>query len=118
MARPPMPPHGTTEYLRTQWGLRRGKRRLAELRANGGGPLYHRAGNEILYFPDDVDAWAEDQLGAPLRSTSEEAARRLIGQPTVNPITSEEPARARANAHEGRLVAAGLSPPRGPGARV
>ena len=85
MHRPPMPPDGTTDYLLTRWGIRRGKRRLAELRADGGGPLYHRTGNEVLYFPDDVDAWAEQQIGPALRSTAEESALRLIGQPIVEP---------------------------------
>jgi hypothetical protein len=72
------PRRDTTEYLLQQWGLRRGKRRLAELRALGGGPLFRRTGNEVLYFPDDVDVWAERQLGPALRSTSEESARRIL----------------------------------------
>jgi hypothetical protein len=81
-----MPPNDTTEYLLKQWGLRRGKRRLAELRTNGGGPLFHRAGNEVLYFPDDVDAWAEQQIGPALRNTSEQRALGLLNQSTPEPI--------------------------------
>jgi hypothetical protein len=87
MRRSPLSPDGATEYLLTQWGLKRGRRRLQELRgAKGGGPWYHRVGNEVLYFPDDLDEWAEAQLGAALRSTTEERALRLLNQPTPESI--------------------------------
>ena len=37
----------------------------------GGGPDYRRFGNRAVYTPDDLDAWIEQKLSDPIRSTSE-----------------------------------------------
>jgi hypothetical protein len=66
----------TTDHLDRHYKLKRGKRRLAEMRASGEGPPYFRAGgNQVLYRRDLVDEWAIALLGEPLKSTAEEAVR-------------------------------------------
>jgi hypothetical protein len=72
-------PEETTSYLDNRYKLKRGKRRLAEMRASGEGPPFFRAGgNQVLYRRDLVDKWAVKLLGEPLRSTSEEAVRHRL----------------------------------------
>jgi hypothetical protein len=61
-------------YLEREYRVKRGKRRLAELRASGEGPPYLRDGSRVIYRRRDVDAWALRLLGKPMTSTSEEAA--------------------------------------------
>lgn len=39
----------------------------------GGGPVYQIFGNRALYTEENLDAWAEEKLSAPRRSTSEAA---------------------------------------------
>jgi hypothetical protein len=68
-------PSQASDYLRRTWNLSRGPRRLAELRNEGGGPKYHRAGNEVRYTIAALDAFARAALGAPLASTAEEFTR-------------------------------------------
>jgi hypothetical protein len=65
-----------SDYLRRKWNLSRGPRRLAELRAEGTGPRYFRAGNEVRYKSVHLDEYAIKALGEPLTSTSEEIVRR------------------------------------------
>jgi hypothetical protein len=69
-------PPEASAYLKDKWNLPRGPRRLGELRAEGGGPKYYRAGNEVRYAPIHLDEYAVKILGEPLSSTSEETARR------------------------------------------
>jgi hypothetical protein len=72
-----MPPPEASDYLWNRHRIRRSVRRLAQLRATGEGPPYRRDGLvAVLYPPDLLDAWAEQQLGQPVRSTAEESARR------------------------------------------
>jgi hypothetical protein len=59
------------EYLREHWGLPRAANTLAKLAVIGGGPIFRKAGRIPLYAPDDLDQYAEHQLGEPLRSTSD-----------------------------------------------
>jgi len=44
---------------------------LATRASRGGGPPYRRFGRRPLYRWNDLVAWAEGQLGPPMRSTSE-----------------------------------------------
>src|SRR5262249_49510839 len=63
-----------SDYLRETHGLERASSTLAKLAVIGGGPIFRRAGRIPLYSPEDLDAWAESLLSAPMRSTSEAAA--------------------------------------------
>jgi hypothetical protein len=69
-------PVQASDYLRQTWNLPRGPRRLAELRNEGCGPKYHRAGNEVRYTPAHLDEYARAALGKPLSSTAEEFTRQ------------------------------------------
>jgi len=57
-------------YVREKWGLPCSPSWLAKLAVLGGGPLVHKAGRFPMYADSDLDAWAQDRLGKPLRSTS------------------------------------------------
>ena len=73
-----MTPEETSEHLWKRHRIKRNARRLGQLRARGTGPKYYRDGNVVRYRDDLTDEWAEQQLGEPLTSTSEESARRLL----------------------------------------
>src|SRR6266516_660450 len=60
-----------SHYLCETHGLERATSTLAKLAVIGGGPIFRRAGRIPLYSPEDLDAWAESLLSAPMRSTSE-----------------------------------------------
>jgi hypothetical protein len=57
--------------------MKRGPRRLAQLRASGEGPPYVRDGVKVLYPIALADAWAQALLGQPVVSTSEETVERV-----------------------------------------
>jgi hypothetical protein len=59
------------QYLREHWGLPRTANTLAKLAVIGGGPIFRKAGRIPPYAPADLDQYAEDQLGKPMRSTSD-----------------------------------------------
>jgi hypothetical protein len=75
-----------SEYVRRNGGLKRGVRRMAQLRHNGEGPKYYRDGKIVIYDTDDLDAWIAEKLGAPVSSTAEESERR---RRDVTPIAAE-----------------------------
>ena len=52
-------------------GLQVSKNTLQKYATTGGGPLYRRFGNKSVYTAADLDAWIEQKLSAPKRSTSE-----------------------------------------------
>lgn len=58
------------EYIRGH-GLRYSAATLQKLATTGGGPVYRRFGNRAVYTEADLDAWIEQKLSAPKRSTSE-----------------------------------------------
>jgi hypothetical protein len=58
-----------SKYLDEQWGLPRAPTTLAKLAVIGGGPIFRKAGRIPLYAPEDLDQYAEDQIGKPMRST-------------------------------------------------
>jgi hypothetical protein len=60
-----------SEYLLSQWGLKRSPNYLAKLACIGGGPSFHKAGRDPLYTPSALDAWALATLGPLVRSTAE-----------------------------------------------
>lgn len=47
---------------------------LNKLASIGGGPAMQYAGRIPLYRPEDLDAWANDRLSKPVRSTAERSA--------------------------------------------
>lgn len=47
---------------------------LNKLASIGGGPAMQYAGRIPLYRPEDLDAWADDRLSKPVRSTAERSA--------------------------------------------
>jgi hypothetical protein len=67
-------------FLWDNYRVQRSPRRLAQLRTTGGGPPYVRDGIVARYPQDLAIAWVERLLGAPVRSTAEESARRQLGQ--------------------------------------
>jgi len=57
------------EYLTGQ-GLRTAKTTLQKYVTVGGGPAYRRFGKRAVYLASDLDAWAQEKLSAPRRSSS------------------------------------------------
>jgi hypothetical protein len=70
-------PEELSERLWTRNRMKRGRRRLAQLRVTGEGPPYVRDGVKVLYPVDLADAWADALLGKPVVSTSEETVERV-----------------------------------------
>jgi hypothetical protein len=69
-------PAESSVYLWERYRIRRGERRLAQLRATGEGPEYHRVGVVVRHTPQQLDAWAQALAGTPVSSTVDEAERR------------------------------------------
>ena len=61
-----------SKYLEEK-GLKIAPKTLGKLRVTGGGPTYRKFGRKPIYGPPDLDAWVEQKLGAPRRSTSDAA---------------------------------------------
>ena len=72
-----------SDYLRETHGLERAPSTLAKLAVIGGGPIFRRAGRVPLYSPEDLDAWAESLLGAPMRSTSDISSASMGPSPSA-----------------------------------
>jgi hypothetical protein len=58
-------------YLREAYGIPCVATTLAKYACIGGGPAFRKAGKFPIYSRDDLDAWAKQRLGEPVRSTSE-----------------------------------------------
>lgn len=56
-------------YLREMYGIGCAPATLAKMVTMGGGPRYYKVSRSPLYPMDELDAWAQRQLG-PLRSSS------------------------------------------------
>jgi hypothetical protein len=91
-----------SEYLLSNWGLKRSLNYLAKLAVIGGGPPFRKAMRAPLYTDEDLDAWASDLIGPRVRSTSELSPPRCLTASRSNP-----------NAHDpvlrGSVVRAGLN---------
>ena len=74
MARKRLDRAGAAAYIREEHEVPCTKATLQKLASVGGGPPYQRFGNRTFYMLKDLDAWVERKLGAPIESTSEEAA--------------------------------------------
>jgi hypothetical protein len=73
-------PAELSEHLKEKWRLKKGPRTLQQMRMDGGGPRFHRNGHTVIYDDEEADVWAIAQLGEPVSSTAEEAARRQADQ--------------------------------------
>jgi hypothetical protein len=60
------------QYL-TERGLRTSHRTLAKYATVGGGPVYRRFGNRVVYSEHDLDVWAVSKLSEPLGAELEAA---------------------------------------------
>ena len=58
------------EYL-TEGGFKISPNTLQKMATVGGGPTYQIFGIRSLYTPENLDAWVQEKLSAPRRSTSE-----------------------------------------------
>jgi hypothetical protein len=59
------------EYIRARWGIPCSDKTLAKLACIGGGPAYRRFGRIPLYTVEDLDLFAQANIGKLVRSTSE-----------------------------------------------
>ena len=64
-------PRQASEYLAEVWSLSYSRATLSKLRCIGGGPRYLKPGHAIRYSPAELDRWARELIGEPLRSTSD-----------------------------------------------
>jgi len=62
------------QYLRERWGIACSAGTLANLAVTGTGPIYRLAGRFPVYAQADLDAWAQERLSEPRRSTHGKAA--------------------------------------------
>jgi hypothetical protein len=60
-----------SQYLRDHWGLEYSPKTLAKLAVTGGGPVFQRAGRFPYYTISNLDLFAEQKFGKPMRSTSD-----------------------------------------------
>lgn len=58
-------------YLSEKHGVDVAMSTLEKYATNGGGPVMQYHGRIPLYRVEDLDAWVNDRLSAPVRSTSE-----------------------------------------------
>jgi hypothetical protein len=72
-----------SRYLAQTWGIGRSPATLAKYAVMGGGPLFYKAGRWPLYSAVDLDAWAQELIGEPVRSTAHATARKapVTGRP-------------------------------------
>lgn len=54
----------------TRRGLRTSKNTLQKYVTVGGGPVYRRFGNRAVYLAADLDAWVDEKLSAPRRTSA------------------------------------------------
>lgn len=60
------------KYL-TERGYKTSPNTLAKKATTGGGPIFQKQGPFAVYTPSNLDAYADEKLSQPLRSTSEAA---------------------------------------------
>jgi hypothetical protein len=59
------------QYLRDKYGFRCSSGLLDKLASLGGGPVFRKARRDPIYAPEDLDAWAEARISAPLSKASD-----------------------------------------------
>jgi hypothetical protein len=66
-----------SSYLREKHCITRAPGTLTKLAVIGGGPLFRKVGSRhVLYDVVDLDRWANELVGSPIRSTSDEGDHR------------------------------------------
>ena len=60
-------------YLKATYNLTYSAKTLTKLATTGGGPAYQLWGNKAVSTSDQLDAWVQQKLSAPRKSTSEAA---------------------------------------------
>jgi hypothetical protein len=60
-----------SKYLEEEHGIKRSPSTLAKLACLGGGPKFQKAGRQVIYTAELLDAWAEEIKTRPISSTSE-----------------------------------------------
>jgi hypothetical protein len=68
--RPRLRRSAVPDYLMEKHGIPIAVATLNKLASIGGGPAMQYAGRIPLYRPEDLDAWAEQRLSAPVASTA------------------------------------------------
>lgn len=63
-----------SEYLCLAHGIEVAPATLAKWASVGGGPAFQKVNRTPLYPKTELDSWAADKLGIPIRSTSEARA--------------------------------------------
>jgi hypothetical protein len=58
-------------YLNVQHSIKRSLATFTKLRSIVGGPLFPKAGRDVIYEAADLDAWADQVKSGPLACTSE-----------------------------------------------
>ncbi len=61
-------------YLLEKHGIPVAFKTLNKLASIGGGPVMQYSGRIPLYHVDDLDAWAQERLTKPVRSTADRRA--------------------------------------------
>jgi len=61
-------------YMKERHGIPIAVATLNKLASTGGGPAMRYSGRIPLYEPEALDAWAEERLTKPVRSTAERSA--------------------------------------------
>jgi hypothetical protein len=59
------------QYIQSRYGFSCSRQWLAKLAVLGGGPIFRKAGRNLIYAPADLDDWAMTRIGEPQRSTSD-----------------------------------------------
>jgi hypothetical protein len=68
------------EYLLERYGAYTAET-LAKLASIGGGPRFRKMGRFPVYTRDDLDAWANARMSAPVSSTAELSQQRARRRP-------------------------------------
>ena len=66
-------------YLKSTYGFG-SEKSLAKFACTGGGPEYRKVGPMVIYEKVKLDEWALDQIGAPIRHTSEADFKTNTGE--------------------------------------
>jgi len=67
----PLSRREASQYLLNKYGISRTPRTLAKLATVGGGPIFRKVRQRVIYDPSALDMFAADITSAPVRTTSE-----------------------------------------------
>jgi hypothetical protein len=73
----PLSRREASQYLLEQYGIRRSPGTLAKYACVGGGPVFRRAGRDVIYDRQALDAYANKITSPPMRSTAASETGRL-----------------------------------------